>query len=335
MANDLNLLQKLCNSYGVSGDEASVRDVILAEISPFATDIKVDNLGNVLAFKRGARRPAKKLLLSAHMDEVGFIVTHITDDGLLKFSAVGGIDANVTCGKSVVVGARKVPGVIGVKPVHLLSTDERQKSIPLDELYIDIGAASKEEALDHVSLGDSVCFPANFRLERNMVKSKAIDDRVGCFILVNLLKQDLPFDMHFTFVVQEEIGLRGQSGRGARRRGDHRCGHKGYPGREAGLQARRRRGHRVHGQEHHLRQGALRACVDLSEGARHKGSSQVVRGRRKRCRRDLYLPRRGEDVGGLAALPLPSHGVRHDLRRRYLGDTRFGPAVGREHLRWP
>ncbi len=209
MANDLILLQKLCNSYGISGDEASVRDVILAEISPFATDINVDNLGNIIAFKRGARRPAKKLMLSAHMDEVGFIVTHITDDGLLKFSAVGGIDANVTCGKRVVVGSKKVPGVIGVKPVHLLNADERQRSIPLDELYIDIGAASKEAALKCVSPGDSVCFPANFRFERNMVKSKAIDDRVGCFILINLLKQDLPFDMHFTFVVQEEIGLRG------------------------------------------------------------------------------------------------------------------------------
>ncbi len=206
---DLTLLQKLCNAYGISGDESEVRDIILSQITPFATDIKIDSLGNIIAFKKGAKKTKKRLMISAHMDEVGFIVTYVTDDGLLKFNTVGGIDPKVICGKSVVVGEKHIPGVIGLKPIHLLTQEERQKSVPIDELYVDIGAVDKEEALKYVSLGDCICFSSNYVCENNMIKSKAIDDRIGCFILINLIKQDLPFDMHFAFVVQEEIGLRG------------------------------------------------------------------------------------------------------------------------------
>ena len=209
MRDDLKILQNLCNSFGISGDEADIRDIILKEISPFVTDLKVDNLGNIIAFKKGKCTSKKKIMLSAHMDEVGFIVNYITDDGLLKFNTVGGISSNVVCGKTVVVGAQNIPGVVGVKPVHLLKSEERQKSLHIEDLYIDIGASNKNEALSYVSLGDSVCFSSNFKFENNMIKSKAIDDRVGCFILINLIKQDLPFDMYFTFVTQEEIGLRG------------------------------------------------------------------------------------------------------------------------------
>lgn len=209
MLEDLKILEKLCSSYGISGDETRIKDIILDKITPFVTELNVDNLGNIIAFKKGKRTPKKKIMLSAHMDEVGFIVTYVTDDGLLKFNTVGGINSNVVCGKSVVVGEKQIPGVIGLKPVHLLNSEERQKSVPIDDLYIDIGASNREEASDYVSPGDSVCFSANFKFENNMVKSKSIDDRVGCFILMNLIKQDLPFDMYFTFVVQEEIGLRG------------------------------------------------------------------------------------------------------------------------------
>ena len=209
MRDGLEILQNLCNSYGVSGDETRTRDIILKEISPFVSGLKVDNLGNIIAFKQGKCTPKKKIMISTHMDEVGFIVTYITDDGLLKFNTVGGINSNVVCGKSVVIGEQCIPGVIGLKPIHLLNAKERQKSISIEELYIDIGAPNKDEALSYVSPGDSVCFSSNFKLENNMVKSKAIDDRVGCFILINLIKQDLPFDVYFTFVTQEEIGLRG------------------------------------------------------------------------------------------------------------------------------
>lgn len=209
MSDNLQKLQKLCDTYGISGDECLVREVILKEISEYASDIKIDNLGNIIAFKKGSKTPRKKIMLSAHMDEVGFIVTYITDDGLLKFNTVGGIDSKVICGKSVIVGKNQIPGVIGVKPVHLLELEERQKNIVFDDLYIDIGAVNKEEAMSFVSPGDSVCFVANFKYENNMIKSKAIDDRVGCFVLINLMQQELLYDMYFTFVVQEEIGLRG------------------------------------------------------------------------------------------------------------------------------
>ncbi len=207
--NNLDLLKTLCNAYGISGNETMISDIIFSEISQFVDNIKIDNLGNIIAFKKGKNKPAKKLMISAHMDEVGFIITYITEDGLLKFNTVGGIDIKTICGKAVVIGENNIPGVIGLKPIHLLSQDERQKKVSLDELYIDIGATNKEEALQYVSLGDSVCFTSNYTLENNMVKSKAIDDRIGCFILINLIKNDLPFDMYFSFVVQEEIGLRG------------------------------------------------------------------------------------------------------------------------------
>lgn len=210
MADDLNLLQKLCDSSGISGDEASVREIILSEISPFVADVKVDALGNIIAFKKGAKRAGKKLMISAHMDEVGFIVTHVTDEGLLKFAPVGGIGANAICGKPVTVGKKALAGVIGVdKAVHLLKAEERRKSVAIADMHIDIGATDKVQALEHVTPGDGASFLANFKCEKGMVKAKALDDRVGCFILVNLIKRGLPFDMYFSFVVQEEVGLRG------------------------------------------------------------------------------------------------------------------------------
>lgn len=210
MAGDLTMLQQLCESSGISGDESGVREMILAEISPFVADVKIDALGNLVAFKKGAKKASKKLMISAHMDEVGFIVTHVTDEGLLKFAPVGGIDANAIYGKPVTVGNKSLTGVIGVdKPVHLLKSEERQKSIAIDDMYIDIVANDKRQALEHVMPGDTVSFPANFKYENGMVKSKALDDRVGCFVLMNLIKQDLPFDTYFSFVVQEEVGLRG------------------------------------------------------------------------------------------------------------------------------
>ncbi len=207
--NNLTLLQKLCDTYGISGDEACIREIILNEITPFVTSVNIDNLGNIIAFKKGKKKGKTKLMLSAHMDEVGFIVTYINKDGMLKFEAVGGINSDVACGKRVVIGKNKIPGVIGLKPVHLLNAEERQKNIPIKDLYIDIAAASKDEALKYISPGDCVYFRANYKFENNMIKSKAIDNRVGCFVLINLIKQDLPFDMYFVFSVQEEIGLRG------------------------------------------------------------------------------------------------------------------------------
>lgn len=208
MAN-LQLLEKLCNARGISGKEDNVRDIILEEIKGYADECTIDNMGNIIVFKKGKAPAKNKLMLSAHMDEVGFIVTYITDEGLLKFSCVGGIDKRVISGKSVTVGKNAINGVIGLKPIHLLNSDGRAKTVDVEDLYIDIGANSKEDALQHVSLGDMVCFKSVFDTSNGMIRAKAIDDRAGCLILIEMIKSELPYDMYFTFVVQEEVGLCG------------------------------------------------------------------------------------------------------------------------------
>lgn len=206
---DFKLLEKLCTVEGISGDEGSVREIIINEIKPFADEIKTDNLGNIIVFKKGKNRAKAKLMLSAHMDEVGFMVTDITSDGYLKFDEVGGLDRRVVLGKTVTVGKNKVNGVIGVKPVHLSKSDERTAVPKYGEMYIDIGVTSKDDALSVVSYGDSVNFNSIYENNGYTIKSKAIDDRFGCFALIELIKSELEYDMHFVFAVQEEVGLRG------------------------------------------------------------------------------------------------------------------------------
>ena len=205
---NFELLKKLCSARGVSGNECEVRDIILNEITPYADKTDVTPLGNIIAFKSGEKRAKTKLMLSAHMDEVGLVATHITDGGLLKFDTVGGIDKRVLPGKSVSFGTG-IHGVIGAKPIHLLKKGEDEKSVPAEDLYIDIGALSREEAEKYVAPGDTVTFDSVFDTSHGMVKSRALDDRAGCAILIDLLKCDLEYDMTFVFTVQEEVGLNG------------------------------------------------------------------------------------------------------------------------------
>ncbi|MPN02387.1 putative aminopeptidase YsdC [bioreactor metagenome] len=142
------------------------------------------------------------------MDEVGLLVTYITDDGFLKFSKVGGIQTKVLLGRTVKIG--KVVGVIGVKPIHLLDSDKKTDIPETDELYIDIGTDCKEDAEKLVSIGDPVTFDsAYFEFGQDKIKSKAIDDRLGCAMMLKMIKEPLTYDAVFTFVVQEEIGCRG------------------------------------------------------------------------------------------------------------------------------
>lgn len=203
------LLKKLCTAGGISGDEGSVRDIIINEIKDFADELRVDNLGNLLVHKKGKAPAVNKLMLSAHMDEVGLLVTDITAEGYLKIDEVGGIDRRVLVGKRVYVGSKHLPGVMGIKPIHLTKGDEKTAVPEYSEMYVDIGAASKEEALQHVRYGDSVTFHSEFTETAAFINSKAIDDRFGCLVLIDFIKSDLPYDMDFAFVVQEEIGLRG------------------------------------------------------------------------------------------------------------------------------
>lgn len=205
---DLQLLQKLCMANGISGDEAAVRELIIEIIKPYADEIKTDALGNLLVHKKGKNRPKSRLMLSAHMDEVGLMVTDITSDGYLKFDEVGGIDRRVIIGKNVVVN-NNVNGVVGIKPIHLTKGDEGSAIPDYSDLYIDIGAKNAEDAAKVVSIGDSICFDAEFTQTDTMIQCKAIDDRFGCLVLIEMIKSDLDYDMDFAFVVQEEVGLRG------------------------------------------------------------------------------------------------------------------------------
>lgn len=205
---NLTLLKKLCLANGISGDESNIRKIIIDEIKEYATDITTDNLGNLIVYKKGEKTPKNKLMISAHMDEVGFIVTDITSDGFIKFDEVGGIDRRVVLGTDVLIN-NKINGVTSVKPVHLCDSDERSKIPSYSDMCIDIGADSREEAEAVVSLGDSITFQSFYFENDYTIKSKALDDRLGCFIMIEMIKQELHYDMYFTFVVQEEVGLRG------------------------------------------------------------------------------------------------------------------------------
>lgn len=203
------LLKKLTEASGVSGNEKEVRDIIIAEIKDHVDDLKIDKLGNIIAYKNG-KPSSKKLMITAHMDEVGLMVTDIDDKGFIKFTTVGGIDKRILVSKPVIVGDNKIPGVIGSKPIHLQKKGERDKAIEIDNLYIDIGVDSKEEALKLVKIGDYVAFDSKYvEFGNNLVKAKALDNRVGCSLLIELIKEVKDKSFYGVFTVMEEIGLRG------------------------------------------------------------------------------------------------------------------------------
>jgi endoglucanase len=203
----LKNLKTLCVINGGSGDEKLVREYVLSQIKDFCAEIKIDNLGNIIAKKKG-KNSGKNILLGAHMDEVSFIITHIEEDGTLAFSPVGGINSDAAAARRVTVNGHL--GVIGTKAVHNLSADEKKAAIDYKNLKIDIGAADRTEAEKYINLGDRAYFEADFaQFGQNKIVSKAIDDRFGCEILIELIRSDLEFDCTFAFFAQEEIGCRG------------------------------------------------------------------------------------------------------------------------------
>lgn len=206
----LDTLKTLCILSGASGCEDEVRDYILERVMPHVSSVTTDAMGNLIVTKKGKVTSARKIMLAAHMDEVGIIITQIGENGFLHFDFIGGVDRRVVIGKRVYIGRGGVRGVIGIKPIHLLEKDE-EKSVPkLDNMYIDIGASSKEEAEALVSLGDEGVFEDSvLEFGDGFLKAKAIDDRVGCAAMIKLIEGDLPCDCTFAFTVQEEVGTRG------------------------------------------------------------------------------------------------------------------------------
>ena len=209
----LDTVKELCVLSGPSSFEGPVRDYLRRRAERAGAEVCVDGMGNLICLKRGAKPAPNKLMLAAHMDEVGLIVKRITSEGYLKFACLGGIDTRVIIGKPVFVGERRVPGVIGLKAIHLTTDEERKKVPEVESLFIDIGANSKEEAEELTHMGDFAVFSDSItEFGDHMLKAKAIDDRIGCGVMIELLERDLPMDVTFVFTVQEEVGTRGAFG---------------------------------------------------------------------------------------------------------------------------
>ncbi|HZJ75163.1 MAG TPA: M42 family metallopeptidase [Clostridia bacterium] len=207
----LELLKELCSIYAVSSDESSVADYIIEKIKDIeGVSFSVDALGSVVVFKQGKKQPKNKVMLDAHMDEVGFIITDIDENGFLRFNTVGGIDESVLLGRRVVVGERLINGVTGLTPVHLLDESAKTKLPSVKDMFIDIGAKDKEQAEEYVSIGDFAYFYSEFTVFGDeKIKARAIDDRFGCAVMLKLINSPLLYDTWFSFSVQEEVGTRG------------------------------------------------------------------------------------------------------------------------------
>jgi tetrahedral aminopeptidase len=216
------LLKELSEARGVSGAEGAVRDLILDAVRDLIDEHRVDALGNLICIKRGSNRDdpnqdPKKVMVAAHMDEVGFMVTAINKDGSLRISTVGGLDDRILLSKVVLVGEDAgdgpVAGVIGFKPIHLIPRDQRGTVPKISDLAVDIGASDQADAGKRVKRGDYVSFQVGYEVldegGLRTVKGKAFDDRVGCAILIEILRQRYAFDLYAVFTTQEEVGLRG------------------------------------------------------------------------------------------------------------------------------
>ncbi len=206
------LLKELSEAFGVSGHEDAVRELILNAVEDRVDERRVDALGNLIAFKKGDGPSPLKVMVAAHMDEVGLMVMHIEKDGWLRFQPVGGIDGRILLAKKVLIGDDRVPGVIGVTPIHLLDSKARKQVLQIKDLVIDIGVSSKEEAEKKVKRGDYATLEVAFEElggPLRTAKGKAFDDRAGCAALIELLQDRCPFDLYAVFTVQEEIGARG------------------------------------------------------------------------------------------------------------------------------
>ena len=198
------ILEKLSNAIGVSGEEDDVRSIVIPAIQDLVTDLEVDAMGNLTALQQGTRFPDYTVMIAAHMDEIGMMVTAVDSNGLIQFTGVGGVDARILPGLRVKVGKKLTPGVVLWRPIHMWKD---MKTIPIDQLRIDVGATDKSAA----ELGDRIAFDGYYaQLSDNVVRGKSFDDRVGCSILVDILRNGpYPVTVAAAFTVQEEIGLRG------------------------------------------------------------------------------------------------------------------------------
>ena len=211
MSINIDLLREITEVAGAPGHEQRVREIVLREVTPLVDDVTVDNMGNVYAIKKGA--DPKRVMVGAHMDEIGFIVTHIDDNGFLRFHTLGGFDPKTLTAQRVIVhGTEDIIGVMGSKPIHVMSPDERTKMPKTTDYFIDLGM--KKEAVEKiVSIGNPVTRERGLIEMGECVNCKSLDNRLAVFILIETLRilkdKAVPFDIYGVFTVQEEVGIRG------------------------------------------------------------------------------------------------------------------------------
>ena len=212
MSINVSLLKNICEIAGAPGFESRIRNLVIEEVKPLVDHLEVDNMGSVLAVKKGSNNPdGKKVMVAAHMDEIGFIVTHIDDNGFLRFHTLGGFDPKTLTAQRVIVhGKKDLVGVMGSKPIHVMTQEERNKNPKLTDYFIDLGMAA-DEVKEIVSVGDPITRERELVEMGACVNCKSIDNRVSVFILIETLRQlkDVPYDVYGVFTVQEEVGLRG------------------------------------------------------------------------------------------------------------------------------
>lgn len=204
------LLKQLTEAVGVSGGEKEVRLLIRDLIAGHVDEWHVDTMGNLIALKKGTGGSNLRVLVDAHMDEVGLMITEIDSSGLLHFAPVGGFDDRALLGKVVQVGPKKLIGVIGARPIHQLTAAQRNSIVKIDSMRIDVGTVKKEEINGKVNVGDLAAFVTEYEELGPTAVGKAFDNRAGCAALIELLRgEPYPFDLYAAFTVQEEVGLRG------------------------------------------------------------------------------------------------------------------------------
>jgi endoglucanase len=207
---NIKLLKDICEVAGAPGFEKRIREMVIKEVTPLVDEVSLDNMGNVTAFVKG-KDSSKKIMIAAHMDEIGFIITHIDDNGFGRFHTLGGFDPKTLTAQRVIVhGKKDIIGVMGSKPIHVMSTEERNKVPKTTDYFIDFGM-SKEEVEKYIEVGNPVTRDRELIEMGDCVNCKSIDNRVSVFILLETLRKlkNPPFDVYGVFTVQEEVGIRG------------------------------------------------------------------------------------------------------------------------------
>ncbi|MCC7050539.1 MAG: M42 family metallopeptidase [Bacteroidia bacterium] len=208
------LLAEICETPGAPGFEQPIREVVLREVKFLVDEVKIDNMGNVVAIKKGTLHGTakeKKVMIAAHMDEIGFIITHIDSDGFLRFIPLGGFDPKTLTAQRVIVhGKKDIVGVMGSKPIHVMSAEERNRVVPISDYFIDLGMP-KKEVEKIVSVGNPVTRQRELIVMGECVNVKSLDNRVSVFVLIETLRQlkKHAYDVYAVFTVQEEVGIRG------------------------------------------------------------------------------------------------------------------------------